>query len=152
FLREARTAAKLSHPNVIPIHAVEEIGEFVFFAMAYIDGETLTERVRNRGPLAPSEASRVLRDVAWALAYAHGQGVIHRDVKPDNILLETNGRVLVADFGIASVVAGAGGLATGEVVGTPEFMSPGQAVGEEVDGRGDRDALGVAVLLAVAGT
>src|SRR5881296_237865 len=101
FLREARTAAKLSHPNVIPIHAVEEIGEFVFFAMAYIEGETLTERVRNRGPLAPSEASRVLRDVAWALAYAHGQGVIHRDVKPDNILLENNGRVLVADFGIA---------------------------------------------------
>ena len=64
FLREARTAAKLSHPNVIPIHAVEEIGEFVFFAMAYIEGETLTERVRSRGPLAPSEASRVLRDVA----------------------------------------------------------------------------------------
>src|SRR3989454_6908722 len=113
FLREARTAAKLSHPNIIPIHAVEEIGGFVFFAMAYVEGETLTERVRRRGPLAPSEASRVLRDVAWALAYAHGQGVIHRDVKPDNILLESNGRVLVADFGIASVVAGAGGAAPG---------------------------------------
>src|SRR5688572_31955734 len=70
FLREARTAAKLSHPNVIPIHAVEEIGEFVFFAMTYIEGETLTERVRRRGPLVPSEAARVLRDVAWALAYA----------------------------------------------------------------------------------
>src|SRR2546430_6141436 len=144
FLREARTAAKLSQPNIIPIHAVEETGEFVFFAMAYIDGETLTERVRNRGPLAPSAPSRVLRDVAWALAYAHGQGVIHRDVKPAHILLATNGRVLVADFGIASVVAGAGGLATGEVVGTPEFMSPEQALGEEVDGRSARYALGVA--------
>src|SRR5207247_8059724 len=126
FLREARTAAKLSHPNVIPIHAVEEIGEFVFFAMAYVEGETLTERVRRRGPLAPSEAARVLRDVAWALASAHGQGVIHRDVKPDNILLESYGRLLDDEFGIASVVAGAGALATGEVVGTPEFMSPEQ--------------------------
>lgn len=143
FLREARTAAKLSHPNIIPIHAVEEIGGFVFFAMSYIEGETLTERVRRRGPLAPSDASRVLRDVAWALAYAHGQGVIHRDVKPDNILLENNGRVLVADFGIASVVAGAGALSTGEVVGTPEFMSPEQALGEVVDARSDLYSLGI---------
>src|SRR3989449_7505262 len=143
FLREARTAAKLSHPNIIPIHAVEEIGEFVFFAMAYIEGETLTERARRRGPLAPSEASRVLRDVASALAYAHGQGVIHRDVKPDNILLENNGRVLVADFGIASVVAGAGALATSEVVGTPELISPEQALGEVVDARSDLYSLGI---------
>src|SRR5256714_296268 len=151
FLREARTAAKLSHPNVIPIHAVEEIAEFVFFAMAYIEGETLTERVRNRGPLAPSEASRVLRDVAWALAYAHGQGVIHRDVKPDNILLENGGRVLVADFGIASAVAGAGALTTGEVVGTPEFMSPEQALGEPVDARSDLYSLGVVGYFACSG-
>jgi len=144
FLREARTAAKLSHPNIIPIHAVEEIGEFVFLAMAYVDGETLTERVRRRGPMAPSEGARVLRDVAWALAYAHGQGVIHRDVKPDNILLEqATGRVLVADFGIAGIVAGAGGLVTGEVVGTPEFMSPEQALGEAVDARSDLYSLGV---------
>ena len=152
FLREARTAAKLSHPNIIPIHAVEEIGEFVFFAMAYIEGETLTERVRRRGPLAPSEASRVLRDVAWALAYAHGQGVIHRDVKPDNILLENNGRVLVADFGIASVVAGAGALATGEVVGTPEFMSPEQALGDVVDPRSDLYSLGIVGYFACSAT
>src|SRR5213083_1349293 len=151
FLREARTAAKLSHPNVIPIHAVEEIGEFVFFAMAYVEGETLTERVRQRGPLPPSEASRMLRDVAWALAYAHGQGVIHRDVKPDNILLENNGRVLVADFGIASVVADAGALATGEVVGTPEFMSPEQALGEAVDARSDLYSLGIVGYFACSG-
>jgi serine/threonine-protein kinase len=144
FVREARMAAKLSHPNVIPIHAVEETGAFVFFAMAYVEGETLTERVRRRGPLAPSEAARVLRDVAWALAYAHGQGVIHRDVKPDNILLEQgSGRVLVADFGIAGVVAGAGALVAGEVVGTPEFMSPEQALGEAVDARSDLYSLGV---------
>ena len=153
FLREARTAAKLSHPNIIAIHAVEEIGEFVFFAMAYVDGETLTERVRRRGPMAPSDAARVLRDVAWALAYAHGQGVIHRDVKPDNILLEQGtGRVLVADFGIAGVVAGAGGLVAGEIIGTPEFMSPEQALGEAVDARSDLYSLGVVGFFAFSGT
>jgi predicted Ser/Thr protein kinase len=152
FLREARTAAKLSHPNIIPIHAVEEIGEFVFFAMAYVEGETLTERVRRRGPLAPSDGSRLLRDVAWALAYAHGQGVIHRDVKPDNILLEATGRVLVADFGIAGVVAGAGGLVAGEIIGTPEFMSPEQALGEAVDARSDLYSLGVVSYFAFSGT
>jgi serine/threonine-protein kinase len=154
FLREARTAAKLSHPNVISIHAVEDIGGFVFFAMAYVEGETLTERVRRRGPLSPSDAARVLRDVAWALAYAHGQGVIHRDVKPDNILLETTGRVLVADFGIASVVAGAGSLgggAAGEIVGTPEFMSPEQALGEPVDARSDLYSLGLVGYFALSG-
>src|SRR5258705_2879420 len=153
FLREARTAAKLSHPNIIPIHAVEEIGEFVFFAMAYVDGETLTERVRRRGPMAPSEGARVLRDVAWALAYAHGQGVIHRDVKPDNILLEqASGRVLVADFGIAGIVAGASGLVSGEIVGTPEFMSPEQALGESVDARSDLYALGIVGFFALSAT
>ena len=151
FLHEARTAAKLSHPNIIPIHAVEEIGAFVFFAMSYVEGETLTERVGRRGPLAPSEAARMLRDVAWALAYAHGQGVIHRDVKPDNILLENTGRVLVADFGIASVVAEAGALMSGEVVGTPEFMSPEQALGENVDGRSDLYALGIVGFFALSG-
>ncbi|MDE3173841.1 MAG: serine/threonine protein kinase, partial [Gemmatimonadota bacterium] len=96
FLREARLAAKLSHPNIIPIHAVDEAGEFVFYVMAYVDGETLAERVRTRGPLPSSEGARVLRDVAWALAHAHGQGLVHRDVKPDNIMLEYgSGRVLV---------------------------------------------------------
>src|SRR5574341_2220301 len=102
FMREARTAAKLSHPNIIPIHAVDEVGDFVFFAMAYVEGETLTERVRRRGPLAPTDAARLLREVAWALAYAHAQGDIHRDVKPDNIMLEAgSGRALV-EIGRAS--------------------------------------------------
>src|SRR6266480_4531280 len=153
FLREARTAAKLSHPHIIPIFTVDEVGAFVFFAMAYVAGETLTERVVRRGPLAPSEAARVLREIAWALAYAHSQGLVHRDVKPDNIMLEeTNGRVLVADFGIASVVAGAGALTTGEVVGTPEFMSPEQALGEVVDARSDLYSLGLVGFFALSGT
>src|SRR5207247_11097307 len=134
FLREARTAAKLIHPHIIPIFAVDEVGAFVFFVMAYVAGETLTERVRRRGPLPPSEAGRVLREVAWALAYAHSQGLVHRDVKPDNIMLEeASGRALVADFGIAGLVRGAAGLDGGEVIGTPEFMSPEQALGEGVD-------------------
>ncbi len=152
FLREARTAAKLSHPNIIPIHAVDEVGEFVFFAMAYVEGETLTERVRRRGPLAPSDATRVLREVAWALAYAHAQGVVHRDVKPDNILLEMGtGRALVMDFGIAGAVRGAGALDDGEVIGTPAFMSPEQALGEAVDARSDLYALGLVGYFALSG-
>src|SRR5688572_20597759 len=75
FLREARTAARLSHPYIVAIHAVDEIGEFVFHSMAYVDGETLAERVRSRGPLPPAETSRIMREVAWALAYAHAQGI-----------------------------------------------------------------------------
>src|SRR6266853_2090033 len=151
-LREARTAAKLSHPHSIPIFAVDEVGSFVFFAMAYVAGETLTERVRRRGPLPPSEAGRVLREVAWALAYAHSQGLVHRDVKPDNIMLEeATGRALVADFGIAGQVRGAAGLDGGEVIGTPEFMSPEQALGEHVDGRSDMYALGIVGYFALSG-
>ena len=102
FLGEARMAAKLSHPHIVPIHSVDETAGFVFYVMAFVDGETLTQRVRTRGPLPASEGTRVLREVAWALAHAHTQGLVHRDVKPDNILLENGtGRALVADFGIA---------------------------------------------------
>ena len=152
FLREARTAAKLSHPHIIPIFTVDEVGDFVFFAMAYVDGETLTERVRRRGPLPPSEAAPVLREVAWALAYAHSQGLVHRDVKADNIMLETaTGRALVADFGIAGLVRDAAAVAGGEVIGTPEFMSPEQALGEPVDARSDLYALGVVGYFALSG-
>src|SRR3989449_8628916 len=152
FLREARTAAKLSHPHIIPIFAVDKVNEFVFFAMAYVAGETLTERVRRRGPLAPSDAGRVLREVAWALAYAHSQGLVHRDVKPDNIMLEeASGRALVADFGIAGQVRGAAALDGGEVIGTPEFMSPEQALAERVDARSDLYSLGVVGYFALSG-
>lgn len=153
FLREARTAAKLSHPNIIPIHAVDEVGEFVYFAMAYVEGETLGQRVQGRGPLPPSEAARVLKEVGWALSYAHSQGVVHRDVKPDNILLEAGtGRALVADFGIAGFLEGAGATGVGEMIGTAEFMSPEQARGEGVDARSDTYALGVVGFFALSGT
>jgi hypothetical protein len=152
FLQEARTAAKLSHPHVVPIHAVEQDGEFVYFVMAYVEGETLGGRVRARGPLPPGEAARVLREVAWALAYAHAQGVVHRDVKPDNILLEAaSGRALVADFGIARVAEATGLTAGGALVGTPEFMSPEQASGEPVDPRSDLYSLGLVGFYALSG-
>jgi len=149
FLREARVAAKLSHPNIIPIHAVEERGEFVFYVMAFVDGETLGDRIRSRGPLPGSEAVRLFREVAWALAYAHGQGVVHQDVKPDNILLEAaTGRVLVTDFGIAAAM---GEAAEEDVAGTPEFMSPEQVLRGVVDARTDLYGLGATAWYACTG-
>src|SRR5213082_1912080 len=99
FLNEARIAAKLSHPNIIPIFAVDDIDDVVFFAMAFVDGETLGHRIRSRGPVTPSELGNILRDVGWGLAYAHAQGVVHRDVKADNIMIErASGRAFVVDF------------------------------------------------------
>ena len=152
FLREARTAAKLSHPNVVQIYAVDEVDDFVFFAMAYVEGETLGERITDRGPLTSKEAVSMLREIAWALAYSHAEGVIHRDVKPDNILLEKgSGRALVTDFGIAHAGREPRITAVGEVLGTAEFMSPEQASGDEVDARSDIYALGVVGFYALTG-
>ncbi len=153
FLREARTAAQLSHPNIVPIHAVEEHGDLVFFVMAYIDGETLGQRVRRAGPLSFSLTARVTQEVAWALGYAHGRGVVHRDIKPDNILLDKgSGRALVTDFGIARVLDGKSMTAKGELVGTAHYMSPEQASGEPIDGRSDLYSLGVTAFYALTGT
>src|SRR5450830_811483 len=149
FLREARLAAKLSHPNIIPIHAVDETDGFVYYVMSFVDGETLAQRVRSRGPLSASEGVRVLREAAWALASAHAQGLVHRDVKPDNILIEAaSHRVLVADFGIAAATGDASGDG---ISGTPEFMSPEQALGHEVDARSDLYSLGATAFYAFSG-
>src|SRR6476659_2104992 len=135
FVQEARTAAGLSHPNIVPIHRVGEADGFVFFVMSYVEGETLGERLRAKGPLASADATRVLREVAGALAYAHGRGIVHRDVKPDNILLEAGtDRALVTDFGIAYGGKHPGAEAEpGKIVGTAHFMSPEQAANEPVD-------------------
>jgi serine/threonine-protein kinase len=151
FLQEARTAARLAHPHIVPIHAVEQRGDLVFFVMGYIAGTTLAEQVRTQGPLDPPTATRVLQEVAWALAHAHQHGVIHRDIKPENILLERgSGRALVTDFGIARV-ADATSSGPQRVVGTARFMSPEQAAGAPVDGRSDLYSLGVTAFFALTG-
>jgi len=152
FLREARTAAQLSHPNIVPIHLVEEAGDLVFFVMAYVEGETLGQRIRTRGPLAPALGVRMLQEVAWALAYAHLRGIVHRDVKPDNILIENgSNRAMVSDFGIARAGETSGGTSVGEILGTAQFMSPEQACGEKVDGRSDLYSLGIVGYFALSG-
>ena len=152
FLRETRTAASFSHPNIVPVHAVEETPTLLFFVMGFVDGETLTQIVRRHGPLTATAAARLIQEVAWALSYAHGRGVVHRDVKPDNILLErATGRAMVTDFGIARSFAASGLTQVGEVVGTPHFMSPEQAAGGQLDGRSDLYSLGVASFFAVTG-
>ena len=152
FMREARTAARLSHPHIVAIHAVDEARGYVFYVMSYVDGETLAQRVANRGPLPPREASRLLREVAAALTAAHGQGVVHRDVKPGNILLERDtGRAMVTDFGIARPADGGGETAVGELLGTPEYMSPEQAAGDAVDARSDVYSLGIVGYFLLSG-
>ena len=152
FLREARTAAHLSHPNIVPIYHADEVDGHAFFAMAYVDGESLAQRLSARGPLPAAEAVMYLREVAWALAYAHARGVIHRDVKPENIMIERgSGRALVTDFGIARDGRELGLTATGNVLGTVHYMSPEQAAGDYLDGRSDLYALGVVGYYVLSG-
>lgn len=153
FLQETRTAASFSHPNIVPVHAVEERGRVLCFVMGFVDGETLGGRVARGGPLAPNEATKLLQECAWALSYAHGRGVVHRDIKPDNILIDRgSGRALITDFGIARSQDASKGLTmVGELIGTPQYMSPEQATGEQLDGRSDLYSLGVVAFFALTG-
>ena len=154
FLREAQTSAQLAHPGIVPIYTVDEAEGLVYFVMALVDGETLGERLL-REPRLPLEPARaILMAVADALAYAHAHGVVHRDIKPDNIMLDrATGRPVVTDFGIARAAAGDSRLTvTGVAIGTPAYMSPEQALGErELDGRSDIYSLGIIGYQMLAG-
>ncbi|HTE46812.1 MAG TPA: serine/threonine-protein kinase, partial [Gemmatimonadaceae bacterium] len=134
FLREARTAGALSHQNIVPIHRADELDGHVFFVMGFVDGDSIAQRVKEHGRLDPREVVRELHDVASALAYAHAQGVIHRDVKAENILIErSSGRALVTDFGIARLAEATPLTSTGQVLGTVYYLSPEQVSGDPVD-------------------
>ena len=145
FRREARTAAQLSHPNIVPLLTFGEGEGLMYFVMGYVEGEALSIRVRREGRLQSGEAVRVLSELAEALGYAHGRGVVHRDVKPENILLEApKGVVRLTDFGVAKGLSQSSSLTTeGAVIGTPHYMSPEQAAGRsDVDTRSDVYSMG----------
>ncbi len=144
FRREAETVAQLSHPHIVPLHFIGQKDDLLYLAMECIEGGSLNERIEREGKLSVDEAVRVLREVASALAYAHRRGVIHRDIKPQNVLLEAEtGRSLVTDFGIARTEQGTSLTASGMLVGTPAYLSPEQITGQPSDHRADIYALGV---------
>lgn len=152
FLRETRTAAGLAHPNIVPVHGADDIGGHVFYSMAYVDGESLGAHIRARGQLPYAEVVRILRDVGAGLAHAHSRGIVHRDIKIENILIErATGSALVADFGIARLAAAGPLTATGQLLGTVHYVSPEQVTGGIVDERSDIYSLGVVAYLALAG-
>jgi serine/threonine-protein kinase len=155
FLREAETAAQLSHPSIVPIYSVDEKDGLVYFVMAFVDGVNLAQQIHEHGALDAIETRRIMRDVADALAYAHERGVVHRDIKPDNILLDRqNGWPMVTDFGIARAISdGSARLtATGIAIGTPAFMSPEQSAGDrDLDGRSDLYSLGIVAYQMLSG-
>jgi serine/threonine protein kinase len=143
FQQEAKTAARLDHPNIIPIYRVESEAGLDYFVMKYVNGRAL-DQVLDAGPLPVAQTRRVLREAALALGHAHQRKVVHRDVKPANIMLEADGRVVLTDFGISKAAQTASRLTgTGAIIGTPHYMAPEQAKGLEVDGRADQYALAI---------
>jgi serine/threonine protein kinase len=151
FQREAKTAAKLDHPNIIPIHRVEREAGLVYIVMKYVSGQSL-EELLDQGPLSIQLTRHILREAALALGHAHRRHIVHRDVKPANIMLDDDGRVVLTDFGISKAVQGTTHLTgTGIIIGTPQYMAPEQAKGREVDGRTDQYALAMVGYRALTG-
>jgi serine/threonine protein kinase len=151
FQREAKTAAKLDHPSIIPIHRVENEAGLVYIVMKYVPGKSL-EEVLARGRLPVDQVRHILREAALALGHAHRRHVVHRDVKPANIMLDTEGRVVLTDFGISKALEGTTQITgTGTIIGTPAYMAPEQAKGKEVDGRADQYSLAIVGYRALTG-
>ena len=137
FQREARTSAKLEHPSIIPIYRVGKSGRVIYFVMKFLRGKPLSSVLAARGTLPPPEIRQILVQVARALAYAHKSGIVHRDIKPDNIMFDEHGLAVVPDFGIAKAASGGKLTGTGMSIGTPLYMSPEQARAQALDGRSD---------------
>ena len=151
FKREARTAASLSHPNIIPIYAVKEGDQIVYFVMKFVEGRPLDSIIKDAGKLPIPMVQQILQQVGSGLGYAHKRGIIHRDVKPANVMVDTDGWAVVTDFGIAKVTEAKGLTMTGATVGTPSYMSPEQCAAKELGGASDQYSLGVVAYEMLAG-
>ena len=151
FKREARTAANLSHPNIIPIYTVKSAGKTLFFVMKFIAGRSLEDIMRDTGPMPVPMVRAVLQQVGSALGYAHRHGIVHRDVKPANVMIDEEGWSVVTDFGIAKVAENRGLTMTGIAVGTPSYMSPEQCAAKDITGKSDQYSLGIMAYEMIAG-
>src|SRR5947207_7733359 len=152
FQREARTSAKLEHPGIIPIYRVGKSGRVIYFVMKFLRGKPLASVLGARGSLPPGQLRQVLGQVARALAYAHKSGIVHRDIKPDNIMFDEHGQAVVTDFGIAKAATGGKLTGTGMSIGTPHYLSPEQARAQALDGRSDIYSLGVVAYQCLTGS
>ena len=150
FRREARAASQLVHPNIVPIIDAGDAEGVLFTVMPYMPGGSFADRIA-KGPRPPDEVASVVAQSAMALDYAHRRGIVHRDVKPDNILFDEDGHAMVTDFGIAEARSQGRLTASGRAMGTPHYMSPEQAMGKLVDGRSDVYSLGIVMYEALAG-
>jgi len=143
LFREARSAGVLSHPNIVTIYDMDEVDGLAYIAMAYVNGPTLEKILASEAPLSGANMLRILRQTAAGLDYAHGRGIVHRDIKPANIMTDEDGAVKITDFGIAKITAVGNMTETRTVLGTPNYMSPEQVQGLEIDGRSDQFSLAV---------
>ncbi len=151
FLREAKTAATLDHPHIIPIYRIAAGGKLFWYAMKYLEGNSLEDVLRERGTYSVEETIEILEQVADALDYAHEHQVIHRDIKPANVMLDSRSRVIITDFGIAKALSEGALTASGSVIGTPYFMSPEQGMGKPVAGAADQYSVAVMTFRMLAG-
>jgi serine/threonine-protein kinase len=152
FQREARTAAKLEHASIIPIYRVGRSGRVIYFVMKYLRGSSLSELIAQKGAMPVAEIKKLLRETGGALGYAHKNGIVHRDIKPDNIMFDESGHAVVTDFGIAKAGTGTRLTGTGMAIGTPHYMSPEQARAQKLDGRSDLYSLGVVAYQCLTGS